>query len=88
MFAPLLSHCARIIYPDIDIFISIYEPISNSMNLNDSISELASLGLTTVKLNESNDINEIGNLMENRVFNGLNKTFRISKLIINMDSYC
>jgi hypothetical protein len=58
------------------------------MNLNDSISELASLGLTTVKLNESNDINEIGNLMENRVFNGLNKTFRISKLIINMDSYC
>lgn len=34
-------------------------------NLDDSISELESLGLSTVKLNELNDIHEIGNLVEN-----------------------
>jgi hypothetical protein len=37
----------------------------NRLNLNDSVSELKSLGLSTPKLNELNDVNEIGNLVEN-----------------------
>ena len=38
---------------------------NNSLDLNDSVSELESLGLSTPKLNEFNDVDEIGNLVEN-----------------------
>jgi hypothetical protein len=38
---------------------------NNSLNLNESVSELESLGLSTSKLNELNDVDEIGNLVEN-----------------------
>jgi hypothetical protein len=34
-------------------------------DLNDSISELESLGVSTPKLNEINDLDEIRNLVEN-----------------------
>jgi len=35
------------------------------LNLKESITELESLGISTPKLNELNDVQEIGNLVQN-----------------------